>query len=190
MDPVRDGRNWFAYVEGDPVNKIDLWGLETANDVATVAVVQEMIVAERNYRFLSTQLALVGEPYVYGGNDLDVDGGLDCSGAVLCGLREMGYDLPDFVADQILIQLTVQVEGAPSPGDLRFLFYADPSGTVDDIADHVQTMSFEGRVNPAGDESNTADNPGRIEFIEGTPPNSGEYRRIDWDGLEEAYGND
>jgi RHS repeat-associated protein len=27
-DPVRDGANWFAYVDNDPVNYIDLWGLE------------------------------------------------------------------------------------------------------------------------------------------------------------------
>jgi hypothetical protein len=28
-DPVRDGANWFAYVNNDPVNYIDLWGLAT-----------------------------------------------------------------------------------------------------------------------------------------------------------------
>jgi RHS repeat-associated protein len=27
-DPIRDGSNWFAYVNNDPVNWIDLWGLE------------------------------------------------------------------------------------------------------------------------------------------------------------------
>jgi RHS repeat-associated protein len=27
-DPVRDGANWFAYVNNDPVNWVDLWGLE------------------------------------------------------------------------------------------------------------------------------------------------------------------
>jgi RHS repeat-associated protein len=31
-DPVRDGANWFAYVNNDPVNYIDLWGLN-ASDV-------------------------------------------------------------------------------------------------------------------------------------------------------------
>jgi RHS repeat-associated protein len=30
VDPIRDGNNWFAYVNNDPVNYIDLWGL---NDV-------------------------------------------------------------------------------------------------------------------------------------------------------------
>ena len=27
MDPIRDGANWFAYVNNDPVNYVDLWGL-------------------------------------------------------------------------------------------------------------------------------------------------------------------
>jgi len=27
VDPVRDGNNWFAYVNNDPVNWRDLWGL-------------------------------------------------------------------------------------------------------------------------------------------------------------------
>jgi RHS repeat-associated protein len=28
VDPIRDGRNWFVYVNNDPVNYVDLWGLE------------------------------------------------------------------------------------------------------------------------------------------------------------------
>ena len=28
VDPIRDGTNWFAYVNNDPVNFVDLWGLE------------------------------------------------------------------------------------------------------------------------------------------------------------------
>jgi RHS repeat-associated protein len=31
VDPVRDGANWFSYVNNDPVNWVDLWGL-TASD--------------------------------------------------------------------------------------------------------------------------------------------------------------
>ncbi|MDR0602184.1 MAG: RHS repeat-associated core domain-containing protein, partial [Treponema sp.] len=31
VDPVRDGANWFSFVNNDPVNWIDPWGLE-AND--------------------------------------------------------------------------------------------------------------------------------------------------------------
>jgi hypothetical protein len=28
VDPIRDGNNWFAYVNNDPVNWIDPWGLK------------------------------------------------------------------------------------------------------------------------------------------------------------------
>jgi RHS repeat-associated protein len=28
VDPIWDGRNWFAYVNNDPVNYVDLWGLQ------------------------------------------------------------------------------------------------------------------------------------------------------------------
>ena len=28
VDPIRDGSNWFVYVNNDPVNYVDLWGLE------------------------------------------------------------------------------------------------------------------------------------------------------------------
>jgi RHS repeat-associated protein len=28
VDPIRDGANWFAYVNNDPVNWVDPWGLE------------------------------------------------------------------------------------------------------------------------------------------------------------------
>jgi RHS repeat-associated protein len=31
MDPVRDGSNWFAYVNNDPVNWVDPWGLKASD---------------------------------------------------------------------------------------------------------------------------------------------------------------
>jgi RHS repeat-associated protein len=31
VDPIRDGSNWFAYVNNDPVNWIDPWGLEVSD---------------------------------------------------------------------------------------------------------------------------------------------------------------
>lgn len=34
VDPIRDGTNWFAYVNNDPVNYVDLWGL-TASEKCT-----------------------------------------------------------------------------------------------------------------------------------------------------------
>jgi RHS repeat-associated protein len=31
IDPIRDGNNWYAYVNNDPVNWVDPWGLEGEN---------------------------------------------------------------------------------------------------------------------------------------------------------------
>ena len=31
VDPIRDGNNWFAYVNNDPVNWIDPWGLSASD---------------------------------------------------------------------------------------------------------------------------------------------------------------
>jgi RHS repeat-associated protein len=28
LDPIRDGDNWFVYVNGEPVGRVDLWGLD------------------------------------------------------------------------------------------------------------------------------------------------------------------
>ena len=32
VDPIRDGRNWYSYVLNDPVNYVDLWGLEQTEE--------------------------------------------------------------------------------------------------------------------------------------------------------------
>jgi len=34
VDPIRDGNNWFAYVNNDPVNWRDLWGLFIINNTS------------------------------------------------------------------------------------------------------------------------------------------------------------
>ena len=39
VDPIRDGSNWFAYVNNDPVNYVDLWGLlASENDKIASAI--------------------------------------------------------------------------------------------------------------------------------------------------------
>ena len=53
VDPIRDGANWFAYVNNDPVNYVDLWGLFST----------ELQAAIDNH---------IGETYVLGVNDCDI----------------------------------------------------------------------------------------------------------------------
>ena len=36
VDPIRDGSNWFAYVNNDPVNWVDRWGLAPGDVFSTV----------------------------------------------------------------------------------------------------------------------------------------------------------
>ena len=35
VDPIRSGLNWYSYVNNDPVNKVDLWGLSASDTQAT-----------------------------------------------------------------------------------------------------------------------------------------------------------
>jgi len=42
-DPIRDGWNWYAYVGGDPVNWVDLWGLEKSDLIARIDVTIQTI---------------------------------------------------------------------------------------------------------------------------------------------------
>jgi RHS repeat-associated protein len=37
VDPIRDGNNWFAYVNNDPVNYVDPWGLSPSDKSASIA---------------------------------------------------------------------------------------------------------------------------------------------------------
>ena len=39
VDPIRDGNNWFTYCNDDPVNFVDLWGLEASDIVAKETLV-------------------------------------------------------------------------------------------------------------------------------------------------------
>lgn len=45
LDPIRDGNNWFAYCNNDPVNFVDLWGLEL---VFIVNKTSQMMTVELN----------------------------------------------------------------------------------------------------------------------------------------------
>jgi RHS repeat-associated protein len=38
VDPIRDGKNWFAYVNNDPVNHIDIFGLFDLNKIISGAI--------------------------------------------------------------------------------------------------------------------------------------------------------
>jgi hypothetical protein len=46
VDPVRDGANWFAYINNDPVNWVDPWGLSASdnyNDYLYISAAPELV---------------------------------------------------------------------------------------------------------------------------------------------------
>ena len=182
VDPIRDGINWFAYVNNDPVNFVDLWGL-CGSDLNLAGVppqYRDSIITQYNNTHLigsGNQLAfnmilLVGSNYVWGGNSPE-DGGMDCSGSIIYGINQMGNNIADQTASQ-LYNLTSSVDGDIQPGDLRFL--SDSKGNIN----HVQTIvnSDGTRVNANGGPENTIDTPGSIDLLPGPLPTSGEVRRL------------
>ena len=36
VDPIRDGSNWYAYCNSDPVNYVDMWGLENIKPIRLI----------------------------------------------------------------------------------------------------------------------------------------------------------
>ena len=130
--------------------------------------------------FIDNINSLVGDDYVWGGNDPEADGGVDCSGAILWALNQEGNDLEDQTADDIYNNEDIVThidEEDVQPGDLRFLDY-DGDGTMD----HVQVMlDTEGsRFNPTGGPENTIDNPGTIQILPGPIYGGGEYGRLNF----------
>lgn len=171
------GINLYVYAINNPIRRYDFFGLC------------------ENCDFLETQENLVGGYYIWGGNDprfikdksgklVPVDlGGVDCSGAVLYGLKKMGYDIPDQSAHDIYNNLTEEVsEEDLKPGDLIFYDYRS-----DGKIDHVTTYTGIARVNPRGGSKNTSiKNPGWISIS----PGKGKrpiYRRIKWNELNKKY---
>ena len=137
--------------------------------------------ADYGQTYWEAMSAYVGEPYVWGGNDVAKDGGLDCSGSVLAGLRDIGYSqLPDLTADEFARKFTYTTTEDPRVGDTRVL--TDSNGKIV----HIQVLGENERINATGDSSNTRNSPGVIELLSGEIPNSGEIRRINWEALE-AY---
>ncbi len=64
--------------------------------------------------------ALKGTPYVFGGKDIERDGGLDCSGFVCNVFADIGIDLgnPDFTSAQRIWDNAVDTGEDVQPGDI------------------------------------------------------------------------
>jgi RHS repeat-associated protein len=65
VDPVRDGSNWFAYVNNDPVNWVDLWGLETVIMIIHADTWYEKFVGGSHVSVYMTDPAYPERPTLY-----------------------------------------------------------------------------------------------------------------------------
>jgi RHS repeat-associated protein len=181
-DPVRDGVNWFAYVNNDPINYIDLWGL-SADDKNASKVIEEdwnnvPIVEGEGFVFTFSSISkqesdkqlnnafadkamerLGPTSYVYGGKIPEIDGGVDCSGLVDWSAEQVtGEKILDRRANE-----QVTDPNLTSPGD-------NSRGTVnaydwngDGRYDHVTINLGDGtEINPFGNEDNLKSNPAAI----------------------------
>lgn len=103
VDPIRDGRNWFTYVNNEPVNFRDPFGLSSSDAQAAMDIsklpydVQKAM--KSNYQntkaeeFATILRSNVGKTYEDVGQ---------CNGSVLNPLRQMGYEIPQgYNADAI-----------------------------------------------------------------------------------------
>jgi RHS repeat-associated protein len=69
VDPIRDGNNWFAYVNNDPVNFVDLWGLEIRFKQGKSATLTDVAEARRLGNSIANSGTRIAELY----NELDND---------------------------------------------------------------------------------------------------------------------
>lgn len=74
---------------------------------------------------------LLGTPYIWGGNDPEKDGGLDCSGLVLYVLRPI-FGLKDMTADS-LMQWCIKTGNIQGP-DVGALLFFGSRGRAEHVA--------------------------------------------------------
>ena len=86
VDPIRDGNNWFAYVNNDPLNWVDPWGLN-AEDTQTYGVITVGLSVEATFGIgISVSIGLTFESNENGG----ITGGLYTSASLNFGLPSYG----------------------------------------------------------------------------------------------------
>ena len=129
-DPARDGRNWYAYCNDDPINFFDPDGRVPLRGADPHQSEQE--------EFCDIMRGLRGTTYVLGGNTSE---GIDCSGTVLYALNELGYTVDEESAatmasgnvSWINKSDSVNVDNEGNSGELNFYSFGSSEVT------HVNT---------------------------------------------------
>ena len=127
----QDGSNWFAYVNNDPVNFRDPWGLSPSDAKQSLSINE---INKKNLEFAGAMRDIVGTPYVLGGASTK---GVDCSGTIGLALASMGYkNVPDYTASEmaagkapyITINQVTNSEKQGSAGMINFYTWDEENG--------------------------------------------------------------
>ncbi len=176
-DPYRNSQKTSGSYESTsfvPDNSTTGGGGKTSQEEESSVLPSDVGTGELNGSiegFLENINSLVDGYYVYGGNDPEIDGGVDCSGSVLWAINQEGNDI---YTNNELIEY-VDADDV-RPGDLRFLL--DENGN----ACHVQVIiDAQGtRFNATGGPENTINNPGSLDILTTQLPESGVYWRLNF----------
>jgi RHS repeat-associated protein len=133
MDPVRDGSNWFAYVNNDPVNWVDPWGLENAYFIYTYTNSpkdQKMKKFERNsinddIKYLEKNGLSV--TVIESGTKQDINDALNDPESIIVVTSGHGYNPEDLVGIQ------TSNGGSFTPSDID----------ITKVSNNLQTVIFE-----------------------------------------------
>jgi RHS repeat-associated protein len=111
-DPVRDGTNWFAYVNNDPVNWIDPWGLSASDKRTSTAYMIPLLGAGATI-VVGANVTL---SYVF---DTAGNKGIAISGDIGVGVSA-SVDLPVSTVVNMLLQEISTLSGTTSiPGKIQ-----------------------------------------------------------------------
>lgn len=153
-DPIRDGLNWYSYCAGDPVNFVDLWGLEN-NSIYRMGMPSEYwnvnpdkektfeyyeyeLNKEFNYLLSTVLRDCLGADYSH--DRMPTESKMDCSGMMVYAIDKMGFEVPKYLTamemssgkiDWIMLYDDVKEERQGLEGVLNFYEFG-----VDGI-DHV-----------------------------------------------------
>jgi hypothetical protein len=193
-DPVRDGANWFAYVNNDPVNWVDPWGL-IASDVRTALAAADytttlgtLVNTSALANIVSSRTDLLDAPtanYVNGlttaqltseFNNVTVAVGVDKS-AVLGMAANYGVSLPGDIEGLTVGNTVFIFDQLPTDSNGRITNLYEANLTAHEGAIHGLQYSARGSVEAFLNEYNSEPAPYAAKALEQAAYNFGPHNQ-------------